>query len=79
MVTVRMNILPQTDEEIKAVEELLTKMREERRREEAIRQNTGRLENIVMATIEAIGLEETKRIIRNINRSLRMSGEERPF
>jgi hypothetical protein len=79
MVTVRMNILPQTDEEIKAVEELLTKMREERRREEAIRQNTERLENIVMATIEAIGLEETKRIIRNINRSLRMSGEERPF
>ena len=67
MVTVRMNILPQTDEEIKAVEELLTKMREERRREEAIRQNTERLENIVMATIEAIGLEETKRIIRNIN------------
>lgn len=79
MVTVRMNILPQTDEEIKAVEELLTKMRGERRREEAIRQNTERLENIVMATIEAIGLEETKRIIRNINRSLRMSGEERPF
>ena len=79
MVTVRMNVLPQTDEEIKAVEELLTKMREERRREEAIRQNTERLENIVMATIEAIGLEETKRIIRNINRSLRMSGEERPF
>ena len=79
MVTVRMNILPQTDEEIKAVEELLTKMREERRREEAIQQNTERLENIVMATIEAIGLEETKRIIRNINRSLRMSGEERPF
>lgn len=79
MVTVKISVLPQTDEEIKAVEELLTKMREERRREEAIRQNTEHLENIVMATIEAIGLEETKRIIRNINRSLRMSGEERPF
>ena len=68
-----------TEEETKAVEELLTKMREERRKEEAIRQNTEYLENIVMATIDAIGLEETKRIIRNINRSLRMSGEERPF
>lgn len=68
-----------TEEETKAVEELLTKMREERRKEEAIRQNTEYLENVVMATIDAIGLEETKRIIRNINRSLRMSGEERPF
>ena len=79
MITIKMNVLPQTDEEIKAVEELLTKMREERRKEEAIRQSTEHLENIVMATIDAIGLEETKRIIRNINRSLRMSGEERPF
>jgi len=68
-----------TEEETKAVEELLTKMREERRKEEAIWQNTEYLENIVMATIDAIGLEETKRIIRNINRSLRVSGEERPF
>ena len=68
-----------TKEETKAVEELLIKMREERRREEAIQQNTEHLENVVMATIDAIGLEETKRIIRNINRSLRMSGEERPF
>lgn len=71
MVTVKISVLPQTDEEIKAVEELLTKMREERRKEEAIRKNTEHLENIVMATIDAIGLEETKRIIRNINRSLR--------
>lgn len=79
MITIKMNVLPQTDEEIKAVEELLTKMREERRKEEAIRQNTEHLKNIVMATIDAIGLEETKRIIKNINRSLRMSGEESPF
>lgn len=68
-----------TEEETKAVTELLTKMREERRKEEAIQQNTEHLENIVMATIDAIGLEETKRIIRSINRSLRMSGEERSF
>ena len=60
-----------TEEEAKAVEKLIIKMREERRKEEAIRQNTEHLENIVMATIDAIGLEETKRIIRNINRSLR--------
>lgn len=71
MVTVKMSVLPQTDEEMKAVEELLTKMREDKRKEEAIRQNTERLEYIVMTTIDAIGLEDTKRIIRNINRSLR--------
>lgn len=71
MVTVKMSVLPQTDEEMKAVEELLTKMREDKRKEEAIRQNTERLEYIVMTTIDAIGLENTKRIIRNINRSLR--------
>lgn len=68
-----------TEEEIKAVEELLTKMREERRKEEAIRQNTEYLENIVMATIDAIGLEETKRIVRDINRNLRKCSEEQVF
>ena len=71
MVAVKISVLPQTDEEIKAVEELLTKMREERRKEEIIRQNAEHLENVVMSTIDAIGLEETKRIIRNINRNLR--------
>ena len=68
-----------TEEETKAVKELLTKMREKKRKEEAIRQNTEYLENVVMGTIDAIGLEETKRIIRSINRSLRMSGEEKSF
>lgn len=68
-----------TEEEIKAVEELLTKMREEKRKEEAIRQNTEYLENIVMATIDAIGLEETKRIVRDINRNLRKCSEEQVF
>jgi hypothetical protein len=73
MVTVKISVLPQTDEEIKAVEELLTKMREERRKKEDIQRYTGRFKNITMDSIDAIGLEETKRIIRSINKSLRMS------
>jgi len=54
-------------------------MREEKRKEEAIQRKAEYLENIVMATVEAIGLEETKRIIRNINKSLRDAKEEKPF
>lgn len=73
MVTVKISVLPQTDEEIKAVEELLTKMREERRKKEDIQRYTGRFKNVTMDSIDAIGLEETKRIIRSINKSLRMS------
>lgn len=73
MVTVKISVLPQTDEEIKAVEELLTKMREERRKKEDIQRYTGRFKNVTMESIDAIGLEETKRIIRSINKSLRMS------
>ena len=62
-----------TKEETKAVEELLTKMREERRKKEDIQRYTGRFKNVTMDSIDAIGLEETKRIIRSINKSLRMS------
>ena len=79
MATMKMNIFPQTNEEVKAVEELLIKMRGEKRREEAIRQNTVYLKNTVIDVIDAIGLEETKRIIRDINRSLRTPEEENPF
>lgn len=77
MATVKKSILPETDEEIIAVEKLLSKMRAERHLEEVIQQHTERLKNVVMSTIDVIGLEETKRIIRNINRSLREEREKK--
>lgn len=72
-------MLPRTDEEVNAVNELLTKMREEKRKEEAIRKNKEYLENVVISLIDAIGLVETKHIIRDINRALRGCDEEHPF
>jgi hypothetical protein len=60
-----------SEEEIVACKELVTTMREERRKAEAIKKNAEWLWDTVTSTIDAIGLEETKRIIRNINRDLR--------
>jgi hypothetical protein len=73
------DMFPRTDEEVNAVKELLTKMREDKRREEAIRKNKEHLENVVMSLIDAVGLVETKRIIRDINRALLGCDEEHPF
>lgn len=60
-----------TKEEEAVLDETLKKMREERRKAEAIQKNEEWFHSAVVATIDAIGLEETKRIIRNINRDLR--------
>lgn len=56
-----------TEEEYKAVMEI----RERNAEKERINQHKEQLENLVIATLDAIGLEETKRIIREINRELR--------
>ena len=56
-----------TEEEYKAVMEI----REKNAEKERINQHKEQLENLVIATLDAIGLEETKRIIREINRELR--------
>lgn len=68
-----------TKEEIRACWDLITKMREEKRKEEAIQKNKEHLEDVITATIDAIGLEETKRIVRDINRNLRRCSEEQVF
>ena len=65
-----------TKEEEAVLDETLKKMREERRKAEAIQKNEEWLHSAIVATIDAIGLEETKRIIRNINRDLRSIKEE---
>lgn len=59
-----------TEEESRACLELLKKMREEKRKIEEIQTCKNYLERAVANVIETIGLEETKRIIRNINHNL---------
>lgn len=68
-----------TKEEADACLEFVMKVRAEREHDRMIALHRQQIEDLVTTTIDAIGLEETKRIIRNINRSLRESGEERPF
>ena len=57
-----------TEEEYRAVMEIREKNAEKERR---INQHKEQIRNLVIATIDTIGLEETKRIIREINRELR--------
>lgn len=56
-----------TEEEYKAVMEIRERNAEKAR----INQHKEQVKNLVIATIDAIGLEETKRIVREINRELR--------
>lgn len=56
-----------TEEEYKAVMEI----RERNAEKERINQHKEQIVDLVIATLDAIGLEETKRIIREINRELR--------
>ena len=60
-----------TKEEKEACLELISKMRTERAKKRAIESAREYLREVVISTIDAIGLEETKRIIREINRNLR--------
>ena len=63
-----------TKEETNACLELIQKMRAERERERVIALHRQQVEDLVTATIDAIGLVETKRIIRSISRDLRYVG-----
>jgi len=63
-----------TKEEKEACLELISNMRAAKARKRAIEEHRENLRSVVISTIDAIGLEETKRIIREINRNLR--GEE---
>lgn len=60
-----------TKEEKNACLELISNMRAARARKRAIEEHREALREMVISTIDAIGLEETKRIIREINRNLR--------
>lgn len=63
-----------TKEETDACLELVQKMRAEREHERAVALHRQQIEDLVIATIDAIGVVETKQIIRSINRDLRGAG-----
>ena len=60
-----------TEEEYEAVMEI----RKRNAEKERINQHKEQVKNLIIATIDAIGLEETKRVVREINRELRERGE----
>lgn len=60
-----------TKEEIEACLELIQKMRAEREKEIAYNSHLQQFMDLTMAAIDAIGLEQTKQIVRLINRQLR--------
>lgn len=63
-----------TKEETDACLELVQKMRAEREHERAVALHRQQIEDLVIVTIDAIGVVETKQIIRSINRDLRGAG-----
>jgi len=65
-----------TKEEIEACLELVQKMRAEREKEIAYNLHLQQFEDLTMSSIDAIGLEQTKQIVRLINRQLRGVGTD---
>ena len=60
-----------TKEETNACLELIQKMRAERDKEIAYNLHLQQFVDLTMASVDAIGLEQTKQIVRLINRQLR--------
>ncbi len=65
-----------TNEEISACEKLIKEMRAERIKQEKYKKNKEYLEEVIVAMIDSIGIDDTKRIIRDINRTLRKPGKD---
>ena len=66
-----MTITNISQEEYLSCMELIEKMRAEKRRQEKIEEMKKVLSEVVYASINVIGSDETKRIIREINKELR--------
>ncbi len=64
-------IRPETREEILAVNDLLLKMREENARKERIQFHKNSIASQIADAIGELGLEEVKRIVRELNKELR--------
>ena len=60
-----------TEEEAKACRDLILNMREEARKKKAHEEALEGFRYSVQALVDAVGLEEAKQIVREINRELR--------
>lgn len=65
-----------TEEEYEECTEWIKKMRAQREKEIAYNSHLQQFEDLTMASIDAIGLEQTKQIVRLINRQLRGIGTD---
>ena len=65
-----------TAEEYIALHDLLIKMREEKRKQQAIINQEQQIGAAIGNAISVIGLEETKRIVRNVARDLRKKTDD---
>lgn len=64
-----------TKEEFDMLSEMLINKRKEDKRRELVEFHRDYLEQVIISTIDAIGVEDTKVIIRDINRRLRSLNE----
>lgn len=64
-------ITPETEEEILAVNDMLLKIRGEKQRQEQIQKCKNTISFHIADSISTIGLEETKHIVRELNKELR--------
>lgn len=66
-----MEIYNLSADEVAACMELVQKMREEKAREEKIQKTKNEISFVIAAAIPEIGIEEVKKIVRELNRELR--------
>ena len=66
----------ETPEEVEAVHELITKMREEKKHQEIVQKCKHAISSQIADSISTIGLAETKTIVRELARELREVSDE---
>lgn len=71
-----MKTIEVTEDEYKECVEWIKKMRAEREKEIAYNSHLQQFEDLTMASVDAIGLAQTKQIVRLINRQLRGFGTD---
>lgn len=71
-----MRTIEVTEDEYKECVEWIKKMRAEREKEIAYNSHLQQFEDLTMASVNAIGLAQTKQIVRLINRQLRGFGTD---
>lgn len=71
-----MKTIEVTEDEYKECVEWIKKMRAEREKEIAYNSHLQQFEDLTMASVDAIGLAQTKQIVRLINHQLRGFGTD---